>query len=275
MNETRTALLLTTRCRSRWRSDFGFINSMHLLMSTVVLRASSTREFHPDAQAQPPSRESRKIQSTVAAKRWTVVDADNFWLSKFAEQPLKMLLNRLVTMAYQMDIQQITAEEIAHSQWIDPLPIARAKGAFEIDRPDMIWSLRHSQGRSEQWRSAACYGAPPPHQSQPKQPIGDGPDLRQLHARMVFAQSTMNLLGPPAAMTLAHRSDLAQPSSGRPGWRVLRTSRTVAQTRATFGAKTRQPFETSLLTDLELAAELSNRMDATDCRPNKALSRFQ
>src|SRR5437867_4244537 len=54
---------------------------MHLLRSTVVLRASSTREFHPDAQAQPPSRESGKIQSTVAAKRWAVVDADNFWLS--------------------------------------------------------------------------------------------------------------------------------------------------------------------------------------------------
>jgi len=274
MNETRTALLLSTRCRRRWRSDFGFINSMHLFVSAVVLRASSTRELHLDIQEEPPGRESRKIQSAIAGKGSAVVHSDNFRLPKLAEQPLKILLNRLVTMPAQTNAQHVTAKEIAHGQRIDPLPIAGAKPAFEIDRPHMVRSLRHGQGPLRPWRSSARGRLAGPHQPQPTQPIGDGAYLWQMSAGMAFAQSTMNLLGPPAAMTLAQRLDLAQPSSGRARWRVLRTSRTIAQTRATFGAKTRQPFETSLLTDLELAAEVSNRIDATHCRPNKALSRF-
>ena len=69
--------------------------------------------------------------------------------------------------------------------------------------------------------------------------------------------------------------DLPEPVTRSLSWRAVGTSRAIRQSGATLRSKTSQPFEPSLSTDTKLTAKLSNRMDATPRRLNKALTRFQ
>lgn len=274
-DKMRRSLLLAARRGCRRRSHLRFINSVHLLMSSVVLGAGPTRKFHADAQTQPPSRKTRQIQRSVASKGSAVIDTDNFGLSKFHKQPLEMSLYRLMTMAKQSDAQQVAAEQIAYGQGVHPLPVSRAKPAFEIDRPNVIGSAGDGQGGPRQLRSSSCARTTGAYKPKPPQPFGDGSHLGQVGARMRSAQTGINLLCAPMLATLPHLGDFFEPTVGSPPWRVAGTSRTIQQSGAALGSKTRQPFETSFSTDTQLAAQLSNRVDASTRRPNKALTRLQ
>jgi hypothetical protein len=204
-----------------------------------------------------------------------MIDTDDFRLAKFDKQSLKILLNRLMVMVKQSDAQQVATEQIAHSQWIDPLPISRAKPTFEIDGPNVVGSGGDRQWRSDQLWSPTCARTTAAYKSQSPQPLGNGSHLWQVGARMLSAQMSINLLCAPTRTALPHLADFFEPATGSPPWRAVRTSRAIRQSGATLRSKTSQPLETRLPTDTELAAELSNRVDTTPRRLNKALTRLQ
>jgi len=274
-NKTRSSLLLAPRRGCRRRSRFGLIHSTHLSMTRVVLGSSPARKLHPNPQSQPPSREARQIQSPVPSEGLAMIDANDFRLTKLDKQSLKILPYWLIVMVKQSDAQQIAAEQIAHCQWVHPLPVSRAKPAFEIDGPDVIGSAWDRQWRSHQLGSPTCAGTTAAYKSQPPQPFGYGSHLGQVGARMLSAQMGINFLCAPTRTALPHPADLSEPATGSPSWRAVGTSRAIRQSGATLRSKTSQPFEPSLSTDTKLTAKLSNRMDATPRRLNKALTRFQ
>src|ERR1043166_452080 len=275
LNETRGALLLAPRRGRCRRSRFGLINPMHLLMSRVFLGSSAPRKLHSNSQAQPPCRQPRQIQGTIAGKGRTVVHADNIRLSKNPEQGLEILAHRFVPVPKQADAQQVAAEQIADRQRIHSLPIPGAKPAFEVHCPNLIWLLRDGQRPSGQPWSPSGNRTSGLYPSQTPQPFGDCSHLGQVGARMLSAQMGINLLCTPTRTVLPHLADLFEPALGSPSRRPVGTPRAIRQPRAAVRSKTGQPLETRLSTATKLPAEVSNRMDATTRRPNKALSRFQ
>jgi hypothetical protein len=204
-----------------------------------------------------------------------MINADDFRLTKLDKQSLKILLYGSMIMVKQSDAQQVAAEQISHGQGVHPLPISRAKPTFEIGGPNVVASGGNRQWRSDQLWSPTCARTTTAYKSQPPQPLGNGSLLRQVDAPMPFAQMSVNLLCAPMPTALPQLADLFEPTTGGPPWRAVRTSRAIRQPGATLRSKTSQPLETRLATDTKLAAELSNRVDATPRRLNKALTRFQ
>ena len=178
-------------------------------------------------------------------------------------------------MAKQSDSQQIATEQIAHRQRVHSLAVLRAKPTFEIDRPNVVGSGCHRQGRSRRLGTTTGSCTAAAHQPEPPQPLGDRSHPGRWGTWMLVAQSDVNLLCAPTLMPLPHSGDLFEPAPGSPCWRALGATRAIRQSRTALGSKTSQPFEAGLSADIKLTAELSNRLGAPDRRLNKALSRFQ
>src|SRR5688572_5942540 len=149
------SLLLSRGVFGRWGRHLRFVDSMHLLMSTIVLRSSATRELDPDPQTQPPRRKPRQIQGAIACKGRPMVDSDHFGLSVPGKEPLEVLLNEFMALTQEANVQDIPAEEIADGEWIDPSTIAGAKPTFEIDSPDFVGCLGDRQIGFRHTRTAA------------------------------------------------------------------------------------------------------------------------
>ena len=56
-----------------------------------------------------------------------MIHANDFGLTRTRKQPLEIPAHRRVTQRHQLNAQEITAEEIAHSQRIDLLAVTRPK----------------------------------------------------------------------------------------------------------------------------------------------------
>jgi hypothetical protein len=275
VNPTIGSALLASWCARRRRGDFGFVNSMHLFMRGVILGAGATSELDSDAEAQPPSRESRQVQRSIAGEGRTVIDADDLRLAIAKKKMLKILSHRLVAVPEQANAQDITTEQIAHRQRIDSLTIAGAKPSFEVDSPDTVGALRHRQGWPRQLRSAARSSQTPRHSHQARQPLGDRPHSGQACSGMISAQAGVDLLGAPMRMFETNLSDRPQPFGSCASTQMNGTMRALGQSQAAFLAKTLEPFETGFAADSELTAALRNGLNTSQGLSNKALSRFQ
>jgi hypothetical protein len=130
--------LLSARVGSRRTGYLGLVNTMHLFMGSVVLRLTAPSKLHLNSQTQPPGRQPRQIQRALTGEGRAMIDADDPGFSITQKKPLKIPTYRFVLIAEQTNAQDKTAEQIAHGQRIDPLPISRAEPAFEINRPNVV-----------------------------------------------------------------------------------------------------------------------------------------
>jgi hypothetical protein len=133
----------------RWRtSRFRFEYPMHLLVGRVVLGVSAAAKLHPDVQTRPPNAQLRQTQSSVPTKRWPIVYADNLGQAVALKATLHGLAHcGFALIGQQLNVQNVTAEEIAYRQRFGSIPILRVEPALEIHRPNLIRCLGPSQWR--------------------------------------------------------------------------------------------------------------------------------
>jgi hypothetical protein len=142
-----TALLLLRNGPSWRASRFGFEHTMHLLVGCVVLWVSAAAKLYPDIQTRPPDAQLRQTQSSVPTKRRSIVYADNFGQAIMLKATLHGLAHwGFALIGQQLNVQNVTAEEIAYRQRFGSIPILRVEPALEIHRPNLIRRFGPSQG---------------------------------------------------------------------------------------------------------------------------------
>jgi len=145
--------LLDREVRAGRPCGFVFQDFVHLLMGSVVTRASGPAKRDMDTELDPVQRQLRPPTRTGAAERRSVV-APNFPRHTIpSKQPTHDTANRAFIWRHMGYVQDVAAGEIAHRQGINLRPIPQDKPTLKIDRPHVVrtspqQSLQHPPHRS-------------------------------------------------------------------------------------------------------------------------------
>jgi hypothetical protein len=144
---TLVAPLLRAWGTGRRVQGFGFVDAMELFMGAIVLGLGAPGEVHPNAQAHPPQAQSRTAIGSGGSEGLTVVAAEIGCRQAITskEAPESGPQGGLPDIGKNLDAQNHAEEKIAHSERFTALSIGGAKGAFEIDRPNIIGATRDLQ----------------------------------------------------------------------------------------------------------------------------------
>jgi hypothetical protein len=165
--------------------------------------------------------------------------------------------------------QQVSAEHIAHRQWVHSLAIGSAKPAFEIYRPDMIAPSGDRQYFPLHQRSFARSTATNSAQLESAQAVGDGPHTRDFSWPILPAQGRSDFFSSPLVVVSSQVANSFHPHPPDLGRRVPWPTRLVPQTPPPILPKTRYPFVACFAADLEELTQFDDRFAGLQGRFHK------
>src|SRR5208282_865077 len=232
--------------------------AMHALVAPVLLRMSRSNALRGDPQLDPPHRQPRQPRHGRGRKGRPVIGADRFRHSVLAKSGLKDGLHLgSVGLLHRLAAQQVPAVSVRNGQWIDALPVPRAKPALEIRTPHAVRFVRVCQRLAVGSRP----GALPPrhHQPLPLEQGSDSADRRPHASRFVSFQNMPELPRAPTHVRLPqlqhHTLHLFRSLVGM----ALRCPTPLRQSGQARRAIAPQPHIPGLPRDLVPLAELPHR----------------
>ena len=245
----RPALLRAPMARGRL-SGLGLHHSMHLLVPTVLFGMAWSDELHGDSQRRPPRAQARKPRRAGRSKRSTVVHPNDPGIAVASEQPQEYSPHWLPPLiGQQSDTQQIAAVQVPHRQWFHPMPVSRSKPPFEIHRPDLVASTRHTQLSKTQLRPAPGTSTNPATEFHLFEPPANRAHRRDALALVFPDQSSSQFATAPASMAPPHPPYSFQPAPARSPRRAARTSGPIQQPRPTCLFEAMLPLVAALAAD--------------------------
>jgi hypothetical protein len=257
-------------------NDFPLIAAMKLFVRGIVAWARPASKLDPNAQPQPPDRQTREPQRSFAAKGGAVVHTNGLGHSPCLKQACHSApYGLIVLVGQQLQAQAVTAEQVAHSQWLLAHAIVRTKPAFEIHRPDLVGATGYRQSRVRQGRPTPGAFGVRTDPSLALQPTLKAAHTGQAATRILSPQLMMNLFAAPMGPSTAYSLNGSEPEQGQTLGRTARSSRLIPQTGEAALTESVQPFVSGLAADTEPARKhLDGLMTCQHCF-DQALTHFE
>lgn len=235
--------LLRSHIGRRGSCRFGFEHPMHLFVRPILFRMPRSYELDLDSQGGPPSAQARKPHWPGRSERSAIVHADDLGIPVTPKQPQKNSTNRPPTLIGQQAYsQQVTTEQIANRQGLDPASVLSSKPALEIDRPNLIALLGYRQSTSAQRWTSRRTPTTAAAQLHSFEPLANRACSRRSLTPIQLAQSSGKFPASPASMSPPQPPDPTQPYRRGLPRGLVRTTGSISQPSTSFPFESRLPF---------------------------------
>jgi hypothetical protein len=238
---------LSARVAGNWPRRFGFVHPVHLFVTPILFRMSGRYEFAPHPQSRPPGTQARKPRWPGRSEWSPIIRADNLGIPVAREQSHKNPASRPPTLIGQQSYsQQITTEQIAHRQGLDPATVLCSKPALEIDCPNLVASPRYGQSAWLQARTSRRTPAGPTAQFHSLHPFANRAGSRNGLPGIFPTQMRGQFSTSPTSMAPVQTANPTQPSHRSFARRTVGTATSIAQPGSAFLLKSLFPFVADL-----------------------------
>ena len=235
--------LLRSHIARRGTCRFGFEHPMHLFVRPILFRMPRSYELDLDSHGSPPSAQARKPRWPGRSERSAIVHADDLGIAVTPKQLQKNSTNRPPTLiGQQAYCQQVTTEQIANRQGLDPASVLSSKPALEIDRPNLIALLGHRKPTSAQGWTSRRATTSTAAQFHSLEPLANGACSWRSLTPIQLAQSSGKFPTPPASMSPSQPPDPTQPYRRSLPRGLVRTAGSISQSSTSLPFESRLPF---------------------------------
>ena len=235
--------LLRSHIARRGSCRFGFEHPMHLFVRPILFWMPRSYELDLDSHGRPPCAQARKPRWPGRSERSAIVHADDLGIAVTPKQPQKNSTNRPPTLVGQQAYsQQVTTEQIANRQGLDPASVLSPKPALEIDRPNLIALLGHRQSTSAQGRTSRRTPTTAAAQLHSLEPLANRACSRRTLTPIQLAQSSGKFPASPASMSPSQPPDPTQPYCRGLPRGLVRTTSSISQSSTSFLFESCLPF---------------------------------
>jgi hypothetical protein len=235
--------LLRSHIARRGSCRFGFEHPMHLFVRAILFWMPRSYELDLDSHGGPPSAQARKPRWPGRSERSAIVHADDLGIPVTPKQPQKNSTNRPPTLiAQQAYCQQVTTEQVANRQGLDPTSVLSSKPALEIDSPNLIALLGHRESTSAQGWTSRRTTTRAAAQLHSLEPLANRACSRRSLTPIQLAQSRGKFPASPASMSPSQPPDPTQPYRRSLPRGLVWTTGSISQSSTSFLFESSLPF---------------------------------
>ena len=264
-----TAPLLGQPGALRFAGHFRLVNTVKLLMRSVLTRASRGDKLHLHPQFHPPRAQARQPRCPNRAKGRAIVAANPPGQSMAQKQtPERPLRGPDGGRAQQHNPQAIPAVQIPHGQRLHTGAIAGAIPALKIHGPDVMATHGSAHGPAPHLRPRQA-SAPPAAQTPTFKPAADGRGRRSAPVAKPTDQLMPQFTGTPSRPAAAKPPHPAHPLGTGLDRQRQRSARLVPEPAEPMEPEAFAPLVRGLPRDPETSAQLADRKLAGDHLPHQ------